>query len=246
MLNEHDIVAENTYPAAEQVQEAPKVDEAAAAKEAQKEKSHLALRQRAEAAERRAQDLERMIQMNMSQNQQTTKMQIAEEEDDFNIGDDSYVEGKDLKKYLRSLKKEVRDAKKQLEENQRENAISSAEIKLKTRYADFDSVVTTDNLRKLEETKPELFRTIYANTNIADRGIAAYEMIKAGGILSEGYQEVDRRLEENKSKPRAAANAAPQSGDTPLARVGDYDRRILSEERKEQLRRQVEEAKRYR
>ena len=39
---------------------------------------------------------------------------------------------------------------------------------------------------------------------------------------------------------------APQTADTPLAKVGDYDRRILTEERKAEIRRQVEEAKRNR
>jgi hypothetical protein len=57
---------------------------------------------------------------------------------------------------------------------------------------------------------------------------------------------VDKRIEQNKNKPRSIANVAPQTGDTPLTKVGDYDRRILTEERKAEIRRQVEEAKRNR
>ena len=73
-------------------------------------------------------------------------------------------------------------------------------------------------------------------------------MIKNGNISKKDsqYSNQDKRLEENKAKPRAIGNASPQAGDTPLSKVGDYDRRILTEERKDQLRKQVEEAKRNR
>ncbi len=203
------------------------------------------LRERAENAERRAQDLERMVQMNMSQ-QQTTRMQIAEpDEDDFSVGDDTYVEGKDLKKYVKGLKQEIKNTKKQFEEYHQQTALAQAEMRLRSQFSDFDSVVTKENLDKLAAAKPSLHRTIYASNDIYDRGYAGYELIKASGVLDNQYQDVDKRVEDNKSKPRSAANAAPQTSETPLARVGDYDRRILSEARKDQLRRQVEQAKMY-
>ena len=118
-------------------------------------------------------------------------------------------------------------------------------MRLKSQFNDFDSVVTKENLDKLASQKPSLYRSILSNPDLYDKGYTAYEFIKNSDILSGQYQEIDRKVEENRSKPRSAANVAPQSGDTPLARVGDYDRRILTEERKDQLRRQVEEAKRY-
>lgn len=243
MFDQLNEATEHLYPA-EQEQVVEKTPETPT-QESQKETSMRILRERAEAAEKRSLELERMMQMNMSQ-QQNNKIQIADnDDDDFDINDDTYIEGKHLKKYVKNLKQELKNTRKQFEEYNQQNAITQAEMRLKTQFNDFDVVVSKDNLEKLQQQKPALYRTILANTDIYDKGYAAYELIKHSGIIADQYQELDKKVEENKSKPRSAANASPQSGDTPLTRVGDYDRRVLSEERKEQLRRQVEEAKRY-
>jgi hypothetical protein len=71
-------------------------------------------------------------------------------------------------------------------------------------------------------------------------------MIRASGLVDDNYNSQDRRIEENRSKPRAAANVAPQGSETPLARAGDYDRRVLTEARKTEILKRVEEAKRNR
>lgn len=241
----NDVSAEHLYPSeSEETNQREQQPTQQVVQESQKDSNMRILRERAESAERRALELERMVQMNMSQ-QQSTKMQIADEEDYFDVSDDTYIEGKHLKKYVNNLKQELKNTKKQFEDYNKQNALTQAEIRLKNQFGDFDNIVNTDNLKKLSEQKPALYRTIYANTDIYDRGFTAYELIKNSGILSDQYEALDKKVEENKFKPRSAANVSPQLGDTPLSRVGDYDRRILSEERKQQLRRQVEEAKRY-
>lgn len=204
------------------------------------------MRDRAEAAERRAQELERMMQQNMSQNHSSQKIQLVDDDDDIDISDDSYIEGKQLKKYVKSLKNDLRLTKKQLEEVAAKTAIDQAEFRLKTEFSDFSNVVTKDNIEKLAMAKPALYRSIFANKDIYDQGYTAYEMIKAAGLADDNYQQQERRIEENRSKPRAAAAASPQVSETPLARAGDYDRRILTKERREQILRNVEEAKRNR
>ncbi|HEY5267609.1 MAG TPA: hypothetical protein VII94_00555 [Candidatus Saccharimonadales bacterium] len=241
MSDELNAVAEHLYPT-EQEQPAEKPQQNTA-QDSQKEVNMRILRERAESAERRSLELERMVQMNMSQ-QQTSKIQI-DDEDDFDISDDTYIEGKHLKKYVKNLKQELKNTKRQFEEFNQQHAVNQAEMRLKSQFSDFDAVVSKENLEKLAAQKPALYRTILASPDIYDKGFAAYELIKNGGILSDQYQELDKKIDDNRARPRSAANASPQSGDTPLARVGDYDRRILSEERKDQLRRQVEEAKRY-
>jgi hypothetical protein len=242
MFDQLNEAAEHLYPA-EQEQVIEKTSEAPV-QESQKETSMRILRERAEAAEKRSLELERMMQMNMSQ-QQTNKIQVSDDDDDFDLNDDTYIEGKHLKKYVKNLKQELKNTRKQFEEYNQQNALTQAEMRLKSQFNDFDTVVNKENLEKLQQQKPVLYRTILANNDIYDKGYAAYELIKHSGIIADQYQDLEKKVEENKSKPRSAANASPQSGDTPLTRVGDYDRRILSEERKDQLRRQVEEAKRY-
>lgn len=230
-------------PAQAEQQEQPKPVEKP--KESSAEMNFKAMRDRAEASERRAAELERMIQANLNQNQQSTKIEIAEE-DDFDFNDDSYVEGKQFKKYVKGLKKQLVETKQQMKEFKEQSSVANAEMRLKSEFPDFNTVVSQANLQKLAENKPVLYRSIMANQDIYDKGYAAYEMIKSSGMYSDAYSEQDKRLEENKSKPRSSATVAPQTSDTPLSRVGDYDRRILSEERKDQLLRQVADAKQYR
>lgn len=210
---------------------------------AQREESMRILRERAKAAEQRAQELERMMQMNMSQNQPSTKMTIADDDDDSGVSDDAYVEGKQFNKHVKKLKQSAKQQREELEQIKQQYALSLAEVKIKATYSDFDNVVTQENIERLKVVKPSLYRSIMANPDLYDRGATAYDAIKMAGLVDETYPVQDQRIDQNKAKPRSQAVASPQSGETPLARVGDYDRRILTEERKEQLRRQIEEAR---
>lgn len=217
-------------------QEQPAEQQQEVAQESKRDINTRRLRERAEAAEHRAAELERMIQMNMSQ-QHNTKIQV-EDEDDFDLSDDTYIEGKHLKKYVKSLKKELKDTKKQFEQYNQQSELTNAEIRLKSQFNDFENVVNEENLERLKYEKPSLYRTIMANNNVYDRGYAAYELIKHSGIVDNRYEAVDKRIEDNKAKPRSASNAAPQQANSPLANVGDYDRRVLTEERKKEILRQ--------
>lgn len=237
MFDELNPAAEYTYPS-EQEQTAPEQNvenqQDTTTQESKKDINTRNLRERAESAERRTRELEYMIQQNMSQ-QQGNKIKLVEEEDDFDVSDDTYIEGKHLKKHIKKLKQKNDILEKKFVEFAQKNEATQAEIQLKNRFNDFDSVVNTENLKKLQYQKPELYNIIVAAPHLYDKGHAAYEMIKNSGILNHDYEDVDRRIEQNKSKPRSASNAAPQQGDTPLAHVGDFDRRVLSPERKQEI-----------
>jgi hypothetical protein len=185
-----------------------------------------------------------MVQMQQQQ-------QRVEEPEPIDIDDDSFIEGKQLKKYVNSLKQELKSTKKQFEEYNQKSSFDQAELKLKSQFSDFDEIVNKDNLERLASRKPALYRSIMANGDIYDRGYTAYEMIRNSGVIEEKTStresvKIDKRLEENKLKPRSAASTPAQTGDSALTRVEDYDRRILSKERIELLRKHVEEAKRNR
>ncbi len=234
----------NTQQYVQEPQEQQKAQEQPA-QESNKEYNLRVMRERAESAERRSAELERMMQMNMSQSQQPkTKIQLVDEEDDFDVNDDDYVDGKKYKKQVKTLRKEAQENKQRLEEIYQKITQENAEVRLKSQFSDFDSVVNKENIERLASQKPALYRSILANPDIYDRGYTAYELIKNSGMISNEYAQQDRRLEDNRSKPRSSANASPQVGETPLARVGDYDRRILTPERILQLNKQVAEAKR--
>lgn len=211
------------------------------AKEAVRSKEYnlRIMRERMESIEKENQEYKRILQQ---------QQQPVEEDEDLNIDDDSFIEAKQYKKHIKNIQKDLKETKKLLEENSKKNAMANAQVLLKSQFNDFDTVVSEENLKKLSDTQPVLYRTLLASSDIYDRGYSAYAMIKNSNILKSNsqYSDQDKRLEENKAKPRAIGNASPQAGDTPLSKVGDYDRRILTEERKDQLRKQVEEAKRNR
>lgn len=207
------------------------------AQESSKEHNFRMLRERAERAESRLREMETYL---VSQQQKPAK--VESDDEDIPLEDDSYVEAK----YIKRLKKDLVETKKQLQALNVNTAQTVAEAKLRAKFGEeFDRYLTAENIQKLKELKPAHYRSIMSNPDIYDQGEAAIDSIKAF-IAKEKYQDVDKRIEENKQKPRSGAAAASQTADTPLSRVGDYDRRILTEERKEQLRRQVAAAKMFR
>ena len=58
--------------------------------------------------------------------------------------------------------------------------------------------------------------------------------------------DVDKKIEANKMKPKSSSTAGTQTPESPLSRIGDYDRRVLTEEQKEFYRKQVADAKKFR
>jgi len=191
------------------------------------------MRERAEQAERRALELERA----MWQQQHPKEVQQPDYEDE------TLIEGKHMKKY----DKKVEDMRAELEEAKKQLAnfnTTSAELQLRAKYSDFDSIVNDDNIERLAKEKPALYRSILANPDLKDKGESAYEAIKVFlKPQTVNYEQVDRRIAENKMKPKASPSIAPQASDSPLSRVGDYDRRTLSDARKDEL---YAEMRRYR
>ena len=234
-----EVTPEQQPVAVEAQPEAPKTQQVLQSDLDTKEANMRALRERAEHERYLREQTERRLYY-LEQRMQQPAQPVVQEED-IGVDDDSYVEGKHVKKMRRQIqetKAQLLETRKQLEQQAQQAQSSVAEIRLRSQFTDFDNVVSTHNIKRLAELKPSLYRSVMANPDLYDKGVTAYEMIKNSGIISETYAQ-DRRLEENRSKPRAMANAAPQSAETPLTRVGDYDRRILTEERKKQLLRDV-------
>lgn len=219
-LEKQDEVIIPTEPIVPPESQKPRQDE--------REYNFRAMRERAERAEQRAQELERALQP-----------KIAPKEE-LELEDDGLVEGKHLKRYgqtVKEMKEELERTKKQLESF----STSSIELQLRSKFNDFDQIVTNENLERLSREKPSLYRSIIANPDLRDKGETAYDAITT--FLQPGkYAKEDRRIDENKNKPRSASTVSPQASDSPLARVGDYDRRTLSAERKKEIYREMKEA----
>ena len=209
----------------EQVEEAPEQvqEKSYERRESDRDYNFRQLRERAEQAERRNEEYERM----MSAKKEKPEQEYPE------LEDDGLVEGKHLKRYnnnVRSLKEDLEKTKKELANFH----ATSAELQLRAKFNDFDRVVTNENVERLKREKPALYRAILANPDLKDKGEIAYESI-VQYLQPKKFAKQDQRIAENKTKPRSSATITPQASDSPLSKAGDYDRRELSESRKAEL-----------
>lgn len=239
-LEQDKIALQQEGPQTEEVQQA--VEQKPEPKQpSEKELNLRYLRERAEAAEQRAAQLEYA----MKQAQQTQQPQIQVEDDDFAIDDDDIPVGKQIKKHFKSLKQQLKETQNQLNQLNQKTSIEQAEYKLKNKFKDFDAVVTPENISSLAQSDPDAYRGIMANADIYDRGYLAYQLLNQRKAR-EQYDDVDKRLQENKAKPKAAANIMPQESQTPLSRVGEYDRREYTPEYRERVLKHLKQVKEFR
>ena len=82
-------------------------------------------------------------------------------EDELGIEDDDIVEGKVVKRLYNELK-ELKKFKTSYEEEK----IASIPQRLKTKFDDFESVVTQENIEKLKNTEPELYASITSGQDL--------------------------------------------------------------------------------
>lgn len=215
----------------------------AAKVETPKEQNIRLLRERAERAEREVAEYKKNMEQMKERKVEYEQPKVVHQSDDdeFNIDDDSYVEAK----YVKQLRKEVKETRKQLQEMNQMSQISHAEMRLKSEFPDIMDVVTPSNIQDLKAVRPDIYENLMYNPDMYKRGKLMREAIK-DNVMSDKYESQDKRIEDNKTKPRSSATVPTQQSETPLTRVGDYDRRVLTEARKEQLRIQVAESKKFR
>lgn len=144
------------------------------------------LRQTKEQLEKENRELKRRYEES-----QPSQKQAQQEEDDFDIDDDEFVEGKHVKKLLQRVENMFQ--KKEAE---------TIPDRLKMKYNDFDQVVTPDNVERLKTSEPELYETIISGKNLYNKGVAAYKALKSMGIYKEDtYKETKEQVQKNQSKP---------------------------------------------
>jgi len=153
------------------------------------------------------------------QQYQRQPQEIPEPDYDYNtVGEEDLVDGKTLKKILASESKK----RAQLEHNMRQNQQMSYETaisaQLKAEYADFDTVMTKENIAQLASLRPGLARSLAANPDLADKARETYQVLKDLGIYQSPSQRVapPKQLQRNATKPRSSNSINPQSGETPL------------------------------
>jgi len=208
------------------------------------QRNFKALREEKERLEREhAQAMKRVAEYENMLAQSTSKKQEAPEEDlEIRIGDDDLFEGKHYKKLQKQLKKQ-QDALKQYQEQMQ---LTTIETKLHTKYADFDKVVSPENIKKLRETEPELAEALASTPDLYSKAISAYKMIKKLGIYIEDNYKQERELAHlNNLKPKSSASISPQRGDSPLTKANMFANGLTPELKKQLWQEMVQASKRH-
>lgn len=200
---------------------------------------------RTEQLEKERDELLKHVLSSQSKPEQHKSKEVEPVEEDYlsslGLDDDSLVEGKHFKAYL----KKQRDLERELAQYKQKSTMDSVEMKLKSQYQDFDKVVSADNLAKLRQANPELAEVIMATPDVYKQASIAYQMIKQYGIHKDPSYSPDKEImAKNAAKPRSAAAAAPQVGSTPMSQANMFANGMTDEVKKALYKEMVESARR--
>ena len=144
------------------------------------------LRESRERAERERDEL--LAKLRKMEDAQRPPVVEENEQQDFELAADDFVEGKHLKSYA----KKVKDLEKQLNSYKQQTDTTVVETRLKTQYKDFDAVVSQQNIEALRLAYPEIASTINSNNDLYSKAVSAYTLIKKLGIHVEDTFASDR------------------------------------------------------
>lgn len=200
-----------------------------------------------QAIEQRYQELERSVKQNLSNNNTPPTPPILEETDGIDIDNEDYVQAKHIKTSNKKISTKVSAAEKRLLELEQKLAYFEAKVDTDT-LKDFNEVVSEENLKTFAKLYPDDYQTMMANPNLKAKSKTAYNMIKNYGIIDahnsvNTFLDAEQKLQKNNQKPQASSSVSPQQPQTPLTRIGDYERRVLTEADRDRILAEVERKK---
>lgn len=214
------------------------------AKQNDKEFNFARLRQEKERAVAAAQDAiaekERLQQEVEKVRAQAEKMRVPEIDEDED-DDEPYVNRKGLKRVLSKLDQSIESkideraqaiAKRILEEERQKNFV----FQLKSEYRDFNDVVTSNTLEKLQEVNPRMAAIIERMPDGYEKGQMIYETIKTMGLHKKPEASVKEKVEQNMRNPYYHPSTAGQG----TVAMGDFTEagKKAAYEKVEQLKKQ--------
>jgi hypothetical protein len=121
------------------------------------------------------------------------------EEEEINLSDDDIVTAKDVKKLAKKMAKEL------YQQERSKFEAETAEDRLRSKFSDFDDVVSEENVKKLLKEEPELAKVLKATHDPFAKGVAAYKYIRA--MERANPQAVDKEVvRQNLSKPKTTTS----------------------------------------
>jgi predicted transcriptional regulator len=165
-----------------------------------------------------------------------------QESDDYGLGlgEDDLAEGKHLKK----INAHIQKLEKQINKYQQQSSEIGVETKIKQQYPDFDKIVSKDNIELLRSLHPEIAQTINSSSDLYNKAVSAYTMIKKLGIVTEDNFQQDRALaQKNAAKPKPLSSVSPQQGDSPLSHANAFANGLTDDLKKQLYREMIDAAK---
>ena len=197
-------------------------------------KNFRELRQSAQRLKRERDEALRLLEA-----QQRSKQALSEDNEDIALNPDDLVEGKHFSK----VQKKMKDLERKIKDYESQSHELAIESKLKSSYHDFDKVVNADTINLLRDQYPELHATISSSGDLYNKAVTAYTLIKKLGLLPDTQVQEEQLLaNKNLLKPRSLSSVSPQQGSSPLSRANAFANG-LTEELKEQLRKEMSEAR---
>ena len=147
--------------------------------------------------------------------------QSKQEDDDFGIDPDDFIDGKKFKKYHQQNTRKIQELESRLIESQ-----------LKSSFPDFEKVVNEQTVARLRQEHPDLASTLGAAGDKFYQASAVYKMIKNMGIYSEGSTQNRTRVEQNASKPRSAQSTNSARSTGPLSQANAFAEDTPAERRR--------------
>lgn len=163
-----------------------------ASSQSDKEYNFSQLRKSKEQLEQKVQELEGHIESISSKQRQPE----PSEEDDLGIGEEDLAEGK----HLRKVYQELKNLKKELQQEK----LASIPDRLKSKFADFDQVVSKQNVEKLKKAEPELYATITSGSDLYAKGVSAYKALTALGYADSQGEQHREQVKSNQNRPVSA------------------------------------------
>ena len=149
------------------------------------------------------------------------------------IEDDDIVEGKVVKDLYRKFKK--------LERSYHTDKVANVPDRLKSKFSDFDQVVTQENVEKLKLSEPELYASVTSGSDLYAKGVSAYKILKNLGIAKEDlYTDTKDQVHQNHSKPLSAQAIKGQGA---LSETNIFAKGLTPELKKQLQKEMVEAAK---
>jgi hypothetical protein len=146
-----------------------------------------------------------------------------EEEEELNLGADDLVEGKHISKIQKKSQSKIKQLEERLAKYEQQGLQERTELALKSKFQDFDKVVTPDNIAMLNEAYPEIARSLYTNEDLYTKAVSAYTLIKKFGIYQDSpFASEKAQVAKNVAKPRPVSSLSPQQGDGALSRANAF------------------------